>query len=324
MASTDYKSAYERQKQARAIAEDLLENRSRELYEANKSLQYAYNKLRDQKEKIIHQEKLASLGQLSAGVAHEINNPAGYIKSNLNTLKGYGKELIDFFDALKKVLQTDQPSASGQDIIDKIKLLYAHFEVEYLLQDISNIADESRDGISRIEDIVKGLKDFSRPDDIKPEIIDVVKCIENTLDLVKTQIRDTLKVCCDFSEALYIHGQKGSLSQVFLNLIVNATHAVVSAGRLTQGRLTIVAKRNKDCALITFEDNGCGMSEDVARKIFEPFFTTKKNGDGTGLGLSISHGIIKKHGGLLSVESQEDIGTKFIIQLPLSDPNEND
>lgn len=324
MTSTDYKAAYERQKQARAIAEDLLENRSRELYEANKSLQYAYNKLRDQKEKIIHQEKLASLGQLSAGVAHEINNPAGYIKSNLNTLKGYGKELIDFFDELKKILQSDPSSVSVQENINKIKLLYTDFEIDYLLQDISSIADESREGISRIEDIVKGLRDFSRPDEMKPEIINVIHCIENTLDLVKTQIRDSLKVCCDFSDPLYINGQKGSLSQVFLNLIVNASHAVGSAGQLTKGRLTIMAKKYKNYAMISFEDNGCGMSEEISRKIFEPFFTTKKNGDGTGLGLSISHGIIKKHGGLLSVKSQEGVGTSFIIQLPLSDPGEND
>lgn len=317
MANVDYKAAYERQKKARAIAEDLLENRSRELYEANKSLQYAYNKLKGQKEKIVHQEKLASLGQLCAGLAHEINNPAGYIKSNLNTLKSYSKELTDFFEALNKLLCKNQVDDRGVPIallIDAIQTLGKDHEVNYLLNDINSIADESREGISRIEGIVKGLRDFSRPDDANPETFNIVQCIENTLDLVKIQIKDKLYVCYDYSDPLYINGQQGSLSQVFLNLIINASHAVTK-----NGRLIITAKKENKFAIISFLDNGCGMSHEVCKKIFEPFFTTKKNGQGTGLGLSISHGIIKTHGGLLSVESQEGQGACFTVTLPLAE-----
>ncbi|WP_054113319.1 sensor histidine kinase [Marinagarivorans algicola] len=320
MANVDYKAAYERQKKAREIAEDLLENRSRELYEANKSLQYAYNKLKGQKEKIVHQEKLASLGQLCAGLAHEINNPAGYIKSNLNTLRNYSEELTVFFKVLDDILSAhkiDNIQVPIVELIEIIQTLRKDCEVNYLLDDIKSIASESREGISRIESIVKGLRDFSRPDEAEPDILDVVQCIENTLSLVKMKIKDKLYVCYDYADPLYVKGQQGSLSQVFLNLIINALHAVGD-----NGRLIIKAKKETEFAVISFIDNGCGMGSDVCEKIFEPFFTTKKNGQGTGLGLSISHGIIKTHGGLLSVESVEGQGTCFIVKLPLSEADD--
>jgi signal transduction histidine kinase len=317
--SLNYKAAYERQKQARAIAEDLLENRSRELYEANQSLQYAYNKLKNQKQQIVHQEKLASLGLLSAGVAHEINNPTGYVKSNLNTLKGYGQEINAFFAALDELMGSYSQSIEGgcglegQKIMSLLAQLKAKHDIQYLLADINNIVEESQEGIGRIESIVKGLRDFSRQEGSKEEVFDVVACLENTLRLVSTQIKSVLTVTFNKTSELYVNGQQGSLSQVFLNLIINASHAV-----LPHGHLEISALKNNNFAIITFKDNGCGIEKSVCAKIFEPFFTTKKQGQGTGLGLSISHSIVKNHGGLLSVESIEGQGAEFTVQLPLA------
>lgn len=318
MSNIDYKAAYERQKQARAMAEELLESRSRELYEANQSLQYAYNKLKNQKAQIIHQEKLASIGQLAAGVAHEINNPAAYVKSNLNTLKRYSNELGAFFKALDHTSLQNQTAFDGtcsgenDTWMFRFKALYQKYDIPFLLQDIVEIVDDSDEGIERIEIIVKGLKEFSRPDSAENESVDLIACIENTLKLVTNQVKHSLDVSFDWQEKLFIQGQHGSLSQVFLNLIVNASHAVTK-----DGRLQITAKSENGYAYVSFCDNGCGIDQKNQAKIFEPFFSTKEQGAGTGLGLSISHGIIKKHGGTISVKSELGEGAEFIIQIPL-------
>lgn len=319
MSDVNYKAAYERQKKARALAEELLENRSRELYEANQSLQYAYNKLKNQKAQILHQEKLASIGQLSAGVAHEINNPAGYVKSNLNTLKGYSQDLVNFYSAVNELFSSycaSLPggicSAESQKLIAQFEELKGVHDIKFLLADIADIVDESHDGIKRIEGIVRGLKDFSRPDESEPQTVNLVSCLENTIKLVSNQVKHKLNITFEHEGQLFIKGQQGSLSQVFLNLIVNASHAVAD-----NGHLNIKAKSTEGFAMLHFIDDGCGMDTPTQIKVFEPFFTTKEQGVGTGLGLSISHGIIKKHGGLISVNSELGQGTEFTIQLPL-------
>lgn len=319
MSDTNYKAAYERQRKARVIAEELLENRSRELYEANQSLQYAYNKLKNQKAQILHQEKLASIGQLSAGVAHEINNPTGYVKSNLNTLKRYSQDLTQYHLALNTLLVDycaclpgGACSAESQQLIANLSALKKEHDIDFLLEDVEDIVNESQEGIRRIENIVKGLKDFSRPDESEPQSVNVISCIETTIKLVSNQVKHILDVKFDYTEQLFIKGQQGSLSQVFLNLIVNASHAVSD-----NGQLLIQAKSVDGFAMLHFTDNGCGMDAETQFKIFEPFFTTKEQGVGTGLGLSISHGIIKKHGGLITVNSTVGEGSEFILQLPL-------
>ena len=324
--NVDYKAAYERQKKARAMAEDLLESRSRELYDANQSLQYAYNKLKNQKQQIIHQEKLASLGQLSAGIAHEINNPAGYVKSNLDTLKTYSRDFTEFFNQLDNLLENyctkngNECPPESEILLQAVSDLKKSHEVDFLLNDIAQIVVESHDGIGRIESIVKGLRDFSRPDNAEPLPFDVTTCIENTLRLVATQLKHALEVICELDADLIIKGQQGSLSQVFLNLMVNAMHAVTEKHKsAADGQLRISAYRKDKFAMISFTDNGCGMSNEIKDKIFDPFFSTKKHGKGTGLGLAISHGIIKTHGGIIMVNSEPGEWTEFVVQLPLVD-----
>lgn len=312
MANDDYKAAYERQRQARMVAEELLENRSRELFEANQSLQYAYNKLKNQKQQIIHQEKLASIGQLSAGVAHEINNPMAYVKSNLMSLARYTKQLNDFYAALEQMLDSS-PCEEQMGVLADFKALKATFDIDFLLGDITDIVDDCQDGVTRIEGIVKSLKEFSRPDGASAEVFSVNDCLESALRLASGSVRP-MNVEVDAEKAFYVCGHAGSLSQVFLNLIVNASQATNG-----EGGLRISLQTQNSLVNIRFRDNGCGISDDVRLKIFDPFFSTKPQGQGTGLGLSISHGIIKKHGGIISVESEVGVGTEFLIQLPLAD-----
>lgn len=317
MASDDYKAAYERQRKARMLAEELLENRSRELFEANQSLQYAYNRLKNQKQQIVHQEKLASIGQLSAGVAHEINNPMAYIKSNLTSLVRYASQLQEFYKALEGTLvnagDKDNCAQVPDALMANFRDLKNTYEVDFLLADINDIVDDCQDGVSRIEAIVKSLKEFSRPEQPEPEVFAVNCCLETALRLAGSSIK-LMTVAVDAEQLFYVSGHQSSLSQVFLNLIVNASHATGG-----EGALTISLKAQESLINIYFKDNGCGISEDLRLKIFEPFFTTKPQGQGTGLGLSISHGIIKKHGGIISVDGEVGVGTEFLIQLPMAE-----
>lgn len=317
----DYKVAYDRQKKARALAEELLENRSRELYDANQSLEYAYNKLKDQKQQIIHQEKLASLGQLSAGVAHEINNPTAFVKSNLSSLKGHSSELIAFFFKLDEVLKSfcaSQPggecSVESKNLLTSVNKLKVECEIDYLMEDITDIVAECSEGVFRIEGIVKGLKDFSRPETSDGELVNVSDCVANTIKLVYNQLKHKMQIEQVIDKGLYINGQSGSLSQVFLNLMINASHAVSK-----NGSLKIDGALKDGFAVLRFKDNGSGIPADVCSKIFEPFYTTKQENEGTGLGLSISASIIKKHGGSITVNSKEREGAEFVISLPAVD-----
>lgn len=301
----DYRAAYERQKLAREKAEGLLESRSSELRETHQSLMQAYNKLKDQKEQIFHQEKLASIGQLAAGVAHEINNPAGYVKGNLVTLKNYSQNILRALAALEALAQ-DNPHLQAP-----IKKIHEDFDIEYIFTDLSDVVEESLEGIVRIEDIVKSLKNFARAEQAEPVVFDINECVEDTLKLVHKEIsqKATLEKHLDAKQK--IRGQPGNLSQVILNLMVNAVHAITDHGTI---RITTEDKDNE--VILRVEDTGCGIDQNHLKKIFDPFFTTKGIGAGTGLGLSVSHGIIQKHQGRMHVTSKHGEGSTFSCFLP--------
>ncbi|VUD64264.1 Sensor protein ZraS [Thalassocella blandensis] len=308
MSNIDYKAAYLRQKQAREVAEQLLENRSTELYDVNQSLVLAYTQLRDQKSQLIHQEKLASIGQLSAGVAHEINNPTGYVKSNLSTLQQY-------MTAVKQVIAGSEQlirQHASEDAIQALDELQQQHDIAYVLEDLDDLVVESIDGVARIEDIVKSLKNFARPDQDEAVVFDVNECIENTLKLVANEIKYKAEIDMKLSPLRDIQGQPGSLSQVFLNILVNAAQAIDE-----QGKITISSELRNDEVIVQIEDNGCGIEEKNLPRIYDPFFTTKDIGVGTGLGLSVSHGIISKHGGRIIASSTPGEGSIFTIYLPV-------
>ncbi len=315
-----YKAAYERQKIARERAENLLENRSRELYESNIALKTAYEKLKNQKAQLLHQEKLASIGQLSAGIAHEINNPAGFVKSNLSSLQNYMIDIFGLFESYKKLIDvlSDTASPSLPDTASSIlkEVLDAEEEVDvtYLIEDIPSLIQESLDGTNRITKIVNGLKVFSRIDSDEKEPFDVNECIENTIKLVQNEIKYKAELTQQLDMLPKTMGYPGGLSQVVLNMLVNASHAIEDFGEII-----VKTSCDKEWIIICISDNGSGMKQETIDKIFDPFYTTKEVGVGTGLGLSISAGIIKQHSGTIDVESKLGEGTSFILRIPIVD-----
>lgn len=307
--TTNYKAAYERQKIARELAEKKLEDRSRELFEASESLIQAYNRLKDQKAHIIHQEKLATIGQLSAGIAHEINNPTGFVKSNLQSLKRYAANITNALSDIDNFIQSPPKNLTIKDMFIEVK---EKWDIDYILEDITDTIDESNEGIARIETIVKSLKNFSRPDKDTHEAYSINECIENTLKLISGGIKHRAQINVNLENVPFILGNSGTMSQVLLNLFVNAADAIEE-----NGIIDISTYSRKKEIVINVTDNGSGIPKELYSKIFDPFFTTKEVGHGTGLGLSISHGIIKKHGGRIEVDSKENVGTTFSIILPI-------
>ncbi len=323
MSDDKYKAAYERQKVARERAENLLENISRELYDSNEALKKTYEKLKDQKSQMLHQEKLASIGQLSAGIAHEINNPAGYVKSNLSSLKQYSEDIFQIIDNYHRLLSQlasidnlpEEDSQSIKQLIAKINEVEASYDLEFLTEDIPNLINESIDGTERITKIVSGLKIFSRVDSDEKEELDVNACIDNTIKLVANEIKYKAELIQDIQDVPKTMGYPGGLSQVILNMLVNASQAIEEFGEIR-----IQTQQVDNTIRIIIEDNGSGIPEEKRDKIFAPFFTTKEVGVGTGLGLSISAGIIKQHNGSIELETEVGKGTCFTITLPIINP----
>lgn len=304
----DYRAAYLRQKKARAEAEELLETRSSELYDANQSLRQAYDKLKDQKSHLFQQEKLASIGQLSAGVAHEINNPAGYVKCNLGSLKRYMETIVQTLDDFRQL--SDAHPQLKEDILS----ISQNRDIDFIVQDTNELLSESISGLSRIEEIVLCLKNFARQDAVEFVEFDINKAIENTVKLVQKEILYKGRLTTQLQAQQKLLGQPGNISQVILNLLVNASQAIDNGGEII-----LRTYDTHQRVVIQVQDDGCGIEEKDIKNIFDPFFTTKEIGIGTGLGLSVSHGIIEKHHGQFFVSSQIGQGSTFTIILPAAE-----
>ncbi len=306
MDNVDYKAAYERQKKARELAEKKLEDKSRELFGANESLISALNRIKNQKSKILHNEKLASIGQLSAGVAHEINNPMGYIKSNLNSLSDYVGKLKCAVDQYEKIL-VDSLNDSGS-----VQAIRENNDLDFICGDVDDLLSESMKGVERVVEIVADLKSFARPVKEGKEYFSVKECIVNTLRLVENEVKYKADLLLDLDDVPNTYGQSGAISQVVLNLVVNAADAIEE-----NGEICISLCVENDQIKLTVKDNGAGIPQTIITRIFDPFFTTKDVDKGTGLGLAISYGIIKSHKGQMNVFSEEGKGTTFTILLPI-------
>lgn len=313
--SPDYKNAYERQKKARERAEGLLEARSRELFEANATLKNAYNTLQDQKAQLVQQEKLASIGLLAAGVAHEINNPVGFVKSNLQTLQEYTKSYTKVLQAYRSL--TDQISSNNQDATTSQRLA----ELQEILQqtDLNHIAEdgvacieESLSGVHRVEEIVNNLRDFARADSDDRKKISMNGALESAIKLVWNEVKYNVEVVREFGEVPEIWAINGQIVQVLVNIIFNAIQAMER-----QGKLIIRTSSDQYFVHADIIDSGPGIDEKHLSKLFDPFFTTKEVGSGTGLGLYISHGIVDKHKGKLRAYNDPKAGACFRISLPI-------
>lgn len=288
----------------------------------NISLKNATSKLKKMQFQLIQKEKLSAIGELAAGVAHEINNPLGYISSNHETL---GKFLISLKTILVKyrnfINEIDKTSHYDGLIneINTIKENEESLNIDFILEDIDELMSDSRDGIDRVSKIVKSLQSLARADNEgEGNYYNINSIIEETLIVIKNEWKYSITIKKAFDDMPDIYCNKGQLGQVFLNLIINSIQAIKEHNKEEKGTITITTLCNKKFVFIMIEDDGPGISKELFSKIFNPFFTTKAVGKGTGLGLSISHDIIvDKHKGELNVKSEIGKGTIFSIQLPL-------
>ncbi len=288
----------------RELAEQALIGRNAELNALNAKLTLA-------QESLIQSEKMASIGQLAAGVAHEINNPIGYIFSNFGTLEKYLAELFQMLVAYEKA----ETACVDKGTLNEIVALKKAIELEFLKEDIPTLMSESKEGIVRVRKIVQDLKDFSHVDATTDwQYTNLNQGIDSTLNVVNSEIKYKADVIKEFGELPLVQCMSSQINQVVMNLVVNAAHAIGSE----RGKITIRTGMDGDSAWISVSDTGAGIPKDVLPRIFDPFYTTKPVGKGTGLGLSLSYGIIQKHHGSIDVQTELGQGTTFRITLPVS------
>jgi len=256
---------------------------------------------------LLQSEKLASIGQLAAGVAHEINNPVGFISANLNTLRTWVGSLLEVIAAHEAALQQLEPATR-----DALTARRAAADLDYVRDEIVTLIDESIDGAVRVRRIVQDLRDFSRPGSGEWSVVDIHAGLESTLNVVHNELKYKADIVRDYGDVPLVECLPSQLNQVFMNLFVNAAHAMP-----TRGVITIRTSSDGEQVSIAIGDTGTGMTPDIVRRIFDPFFTTKPVGQGTGLGLSVSHGIVERHRGAIDVTSEPGRGTTFCIRLPI-------
>ncbi len=268
-------------------------------------------------QQLVQQEKMASIGQLAAGVAHEINNPIGFVLSNVNTLSEYAGTfiiLLKEYEILVHNLATGNRENSRL-AMERIRDIKKSEDVDYMLDDITELVDDSLDGMERVRSIVAGLKSFARVDDKSDfKETDINECIVSTLKVVWSELKYKCEIKSEYGDIPLIQCFPSQLNQVFMNLLVNASHAIETKGVITIN----TGVYDSNTIFIEISDTGAGIEKENISKLFNPFFTTKEVGKGTGLGLSISYGIIEKHQGNIFVESEVGIGTKFTIHLPIN------
>ncbi|MDB6145258.1 MAG: response regulator receiver Signal transduction histidine kinase [Pseudomonas sp.] len=290
--------------------EHLVDQRTLQFKQASQALQREIDERKQLESQLVQSEKLASLGQLAAGVAHEINNPIGFISSNLGTLDGYFNKLQDMLDGYRSA----EEGIASVALLAHLKMLRERVELDFLREDIPLLIKESKEGISRVGKIVKDLKDFSRVDSSEEwQWANLRQGIDSTLNIVANELKYKADVVKDYAELPDIECLPSQINQVLMNLVVNAAQA------MGPQRGTLTLRTGSDAEHIWFEvsDTGCGISPETLQKIFDPFFTTKPVGQGTGLGLSLSYGIVKKHGGFIGVSSVVGAGTTFRVTLPI-------
>jgi signal transduction histidine kinase len=277
------------------------------------ALQLSYDKLSKANEELIlsesqliQSEKMASIGVLAAGVAHEINNPLGCVKSNLDILSEYLTDIQKHHEETNKKLTTEASKEWREDLAKK-------YDIEFIFEDIPSLLEISIGGIERITEIVKSLKTFARIENSTKSRTDINEGLTTTLNMVKNELKYNCTVHTDLETLPIIDAFPSKLNQVFMNLLINAGQSIIDSGDI------FIRTFKKDAYIVVeIKDNGSGIDADVLPHIFTPFFTSKPVGDGTGLGLSISHGIIKQHDGRIEVTSEEGKGSCFSVYIPIN------
>ncbi|PPU40832.1 ATP-binding protein [Xanthomonas arboricola] len=285
----------------------------RELQQRHAELRQAYLRLNGAQDKLLQSEKMASIGQLAAGVAHEINNPIGYVHSNLGSLQEYLRSLFTLIEAYERALQAPDPKA----LIPEIDEIRNRADIDFISRDLPQLMAESREGIERVTRIVRDLKDFSYSDRSESwKMVDLHAGLESTINIIWNELKYKVTLERNYAELPLVECLPSELNQVYMNMLLNAGQAIVERGTIT----VTTGRDEAENVWIQFQDSGAGIAPDLLQRIFDPFFTTKPVGSGTGLGLSISYGIINKHHGRIDVESTPGQGASFRIVLPVRQP----
>ncbi|MFA7405754.1 MAG: response regulator [Pelobacteraceae bacterium] len=272
-------------------------------------LEKVISELKSTQRQMIQQEKMATIGQLSAGIAHEINNPIGFIASNTSSLAKYCEKILKFMEAQHEALLSGMTSPEK---VEQLQELRQHMKIDHIVKDIPEMLAETLEGVERIKSIIRDLKCFSRTEDSEQKLADIIQCLESTINIAYNELKYKATIKREYSDLPQLLCYPQQLGQVFMNLLVNAAHAIHS-----QGEVTVRAWSEHGLIHVSISDTGCGIPDEVKEHIFEPFFTTKEAGKGTGLGLSISNEIVRNHGGEIRVESEVGRGSTFLVVLPL-------
>lgn len=285
------------------VLEERVAARTKELLESNQRLKETHAQL-------IHAEKMASLGQLAAGVAHEINNPVGFIDVNIKSLKNYINDFLELLDSYKAACKELDPKANSK-AVQQLHNLEKKLDTDFLIEDARQLIADSTNGVQHVKQIVSDLKSFSHSAQEHKELTDIHQLIDSTLNIVSYQLKHHATVEKKFGSIPEVPCIGPKISQVILNLLVNAGQAIEGFGTIT----VETGNYNDSAIFIRIHDTGSGIPEEIKKKIFDPFFTTKAVGEGTGLGLSLSFGIIQQHGGKIEMESEAG-NTSFTLVLP--------
>jgi signal transduction histidine kinase/CheY-like chemotaxis protein len=291
------------------------------LHQQNAELEKAYGDLKTVKAHAFQQEKLASIGQIAAGVAHEINNPIGFIMSNLGTLQKYVGKMKEYIGLQRDALTTlsaalassgEQAGQTSDAVMNELETRNKTLKIEHVTDDLMSLVQESLDGAERIKKIMLDLKGFSRGDEKELRPADINAGLDSTINIVWNELKYKATLKKEYGELPLTECNIGQLNQVFMNLLVNAAHAIEKSGEIR-----VTTWTEKGSIHVAVADTGSGISPENLNRIFEPFFTTKDVGKGTGLGLSIAFEIVKKHDGDITVESAVGKGTTFTVRIPI-------
>ena len=261
---------------------------------------------------LLHADKMVSIGQLAAGVAHEISNPVAYVRSNLNTLARYSTALLALADRCNEI--SCQPDLAPA-VHDSLHAAIQSADLTYLRTDLTQLVRGSLDGLNRVAEIVSALQAYAPVGTVAPQPFDLHEGIDTVLRIAAVTVRDKAKVVREDGKLAPLLCIGAQICQVVMNLVINAAQAIE-----TEGVITIATSSDAESARISVSDTGAGIAPEHLRFIFDPFFTTEPVGSGTGLGLSISYNIVQKHGGRIEVASTPGRGTTFVVILPLHMP----
>jgi len=309
----NYKKAYLREKSARDQLETLLEDKTRALFIVNQELEEKLETVKNQQITLMQSEKMATLGTLSAGMAHEINNPLAYITSNVESIKFIKPVLVSLITAAQQFVDKSISLSQLESILVQLN---QENDLSFIVEDIDDLVDDTQEGLERIAHIVSNLVDFASLKDNVTTMADITESLNGTLKLLENQ----LGTC-----AIELHIEKlpltqcniSSMKQVFVNLLINAKHACDDLHD-QQGKVTIKLFANKNNIYIEVADNGCGMDADTLKQMFDPFFTTKPVGQGTGMGMAIVYNVLKEHNGTIEVESEVGKGSLIRCLIPIT------